>query len=912
MVVRHLAFILPLLFGLTFEVYGQGKIAGRVTDARTGESLIGVNVLIESTQQGTITDLDGNYVILNVRSGEYTVLYSYVGYKTQRVEGLRVITDQTTRLDVSLTEETIQGQEVIVQAERPLIQRDLTSSRRTVVAEEIQVLPVEDFFGVLATQAGVTQGAGGELHIRGGRSNEIGYLVNGMSVANPFNTNGLATEVATNAIEEMTVVSGAFNAEYGQAMSGIVNIVTREGGTQWDASVSGTVGDWVSNNSEIWGMPDGIRGSNFTLQGTLGGPLITNKLRVFAAARYDDDDGFVYGFTEHLPTDSANFNTGYWEIHGRPWWEYRPDLDQFPDLTEEEIAQLEELPEVPGEAVPMASSTTYNITGKVTYRFQPQMKLAYTLLQDGSDRMGSGSRSADFSYRYNPLGLGNRQYVGRNHQLEWTHTLNVQTFYQIRLSYGTTSYERFTYEDPEDPRYVKDIGGTGQGTVVGFPGSNFYFSGNQKAHIYEDTKSFRGRVDLTRQFGRVHEAKIGIDWRLHELERQNFDVLFDGNVYRQPTVTDVNTPSHDFLEGQDAQEFSAYIQDKLEFENFIMNVGLRFDRFSPNGTYIPNLRDPWEDQQNRVIEQAEASPKNMWSPRLGVSFPITARGIIHFSYGHFYQMPTLRQMYINPEFEFGVGSAPTFGNADLRPEHSVSYEFGLQQQLSDQVAFDLTGFFRDIRDYRALQNIQFSTIPGEDSYAVYLNKDYANVKGITFALTKRRSRTGLLSANIDYTFMIAEGNNNDSGAFFFNFLSGREDEFEIVALDWDQTHNLAATISLTRPNNWGMSFIARLASGYPYSPEIIDQNIDLLPNSERKPTLFDVDVRLFKNFEIGAVGLQAFLNVYNLFDRLNERFVFNDTGRAIPGIHDLNDYNTRPHFYSAPRQIRIGLALNLQ
>jgi outer membrane receptor protein involved in Fe transport len=344
---------------------------------------------------------------------------------------------------------------------------------------------------------------------------------------------------------------------------------------------------------------------------------------------------------------------------------------------------------------------------------------------------------------------------------------------------------------------------------------------------------------------------------------------------------------------------------------------------------LERTTDAVTPETEEVISQEEATPKNMWSPRLGVSFPITSRGIIHFSYGHFYQMPTLRQMYTNPEFEFGVGEVPEFGNADLRPEHSISYEFGLQQQLSDMVAFDLTGFFRDIRDYRARQRIQFSTVPGEDSYRVWINKDYANVKGITFALTKRRSRGGLLSANIDYTFMIAEGNSDETDAFFFNFLSGREDEFEIVPLDWDQTHNLAFTVSLTRPSNWGLSFIGKLSSGYPYSPQLIDQNIDLLPNSERKPTLFDVDLRASKDFNLGAVRLQAFLNVYNLLDRLNERLVFTDTGRAgstldrgnthafwrnlygLPGINDLDSYNTRPHFYSAPREVRLGLSINL-
>jgi len=840
-------------------------------------------------------------------------VFSYIGYAASRVSGISISTNHTTRYDIELQAEAVAGQEVLVQAERPLIQKDLTASKRTVVSEEIEVLPVESFLGVLTTQAGVTQGASGELHIRGGRSNEIAYLVDGLSVANPFSTNGLATEVATNAVQEMTVVTGAFNAEYGQAMSGIVNIVTREGGPTFDASASVTVGDRATSNDNIWQIPDGVSVRTTTVEGTLGGPILGSKLTFFAAGRYDDSDGYVYGFREHLPSDSANFNTGYYEIHGKPWWEYAP------------IGELE----VPSEPVSMNPFTSYNFTGKLAYRPKPQLKLEYTYLRDGSDGKGSGSRATDFLYRYVPDGLENSYVRSWNHALHWTHTVNRTMFYTVRLSYASNSSERYLYEDPTDPRYVRDVGGTGEGNVVGFPGNNFYMSGNQKDGLFEYADSFRGKVDLTKQFGAIHETKIGVDWRFHSLDREVYTVLFDGNVYRQPTLPPIDSPAHDVLEDQSVREISAYVQDKLEFEDFIINAGVRYDRFDPNGLYVPDVSNPWADRLGREIDTAPASTKNMVSPRLGVSFPITSRGIIHFSYGHFYQMPTLRQMYINPEFEFGVGTVPTFGNANLRPQKTVSYEFGLQQQLGDLVAFDMTGFFKDIRDYLALQRLRFSTIPGEDALRMYSNKDYANVKGITFALTKRRSRTGLLSANIDYTFLVAKGNNDDTDAFFYNLISGREDEFELVPLDFDQRHVLSGTVTLSRPNNWGLSFIGQIASGYPYSPEIIDQNLDLLPNSANKPVQIKLDARLSKEVQIGGVSLMGFVKVFNLLDRLNERFVWDDTGRAgttlnrnnvhafwqnlygLPAIHDLDEFNTRPHFYSAPREVRVGLSMSL-
>ena len=160
--------------------------------------------------------------------------------------------------------------------------------------------------------------------------------------------------------------------------------------------------------------------------------------------------------------------------------------------------------------------------------------------------------------------------------------------------------------------------------------------------------------------------KVGFESQFHYLSRENFVVLFDGNRYREPTVEPVDNPSHDRYDNQQVLEFSAYAQDKLEFDDFIINAGIRFERFDPRGLYIPDLFTP-------TGPLAAAETKNLLLPRLGVSFPITERGIIHFSYGHFAQMPTLRNLYINPEFEFPKGSAPTFGNTNLRPERTVQY-----------------------------------------------------------------------------------------------------------------------------------------------------------------------------------------------------------------------------------------------
>ena len=899
---------------------GQGKIAGRVTDAQTGESLIGVNVIIDGTTQGATTDLDGYYIILNVRPGDYSLRFSYIGFSTQVISGIRASTGQTTRHDLQMSEQVIEGEEIIVRAERPMVQKDLTASRRTVVAEEIEALPVEGFFGILVTQAGINQGPDGEIHIRGGRSNEISYLVDGMSVGNPFETNGLATTVAAGAIQELTVISGAFNAEYGKAMSGIVNLVTKEGNDRLEGSLRFYGGDNVTTKHDgIFGAPTSASnlGLNvFTAEGTLSGPLpFYKKVRFFISGRYDKNEGTIYGRNEHLPSDSANFNGDlgllediqefipgydgplwYYELHGKPWYEYA------------------EGEPIPGKDVALNPRESGNLIAKLNTRPLRNVKLEYSFLMDGAKR-----KRYSFAYKYNPDGTSTFRDLSFNHSLHWTQTLSDRSFYIFRVSLATNEARTFLYEDPLSPLYVST------GDIVGFPGNHFVFGGNEKDQVWEATRSLRMKGDYTVQIGAVHEVKLGVELQRHSLDRENYVVLYDGDQYRQPTVPDVATPAHDKYEGQKVIEFGLYAQDKLEFEDFIINAGLRFERFDPNGKYFPDLLDPL----GRNSELQTASPSNVLMPRLGVSFPITDTGIIHFSYGHFAQMPRLRNMYANPEFEFDLASAPRFGNTNMRPERTVQYEMGLQQGITDNIAFDITGFYKDICDYLAVQTIRFSTIAGEDLYSIYLNRDYANVKGVTFALTKRRSRTGMVSATLDYTFKIVEGNNNQSNAFFFNSLSGRENELELIPLRHDQRHILSSTLTLTKPGKWGASFISSYSTGYPYTPLLFDQKIDQLPNQERQPSLFKLDAHLYYDVELSSRGkLRIFAKVFNVLDILNERTVFGDTGRAtysldevdiqaswkpaygMPGIHDLDEYNTRPHYYTTPREVRLGATLS--
>lgn len=308
------SFLLILIMFTLLLGGNTGKIGGIVLDKNRGNPLAGVNVIIKNAPLGAASDLNGEYYILNIPPGIYQLECAYVGYQTYIIDNVQVQSDQTTILNFELAEQTMELDEaIIVTAERPLIQKDLTSSKRVTTTEEIKALPVESYAGIMLTQAGINQGADGAIHIRGGRSTEIAYLVNGVSVANPFSTNGIANSVATNAIQEMTVVSGAFNAEYGNAMSGIVNFTTKDGSPDFKTFISFYTGDYFSSHDDIFVNIDDINVlANHNYEGTFSGPLSFLGLNgqantFFFSARYDKSEGYLYGIREHLPTDSANF-----------------------------------------------------------------------------------------------------------------------------------------------------------------------------------------------------------------------------------------------------------------------------------------------------------------------------------------------------------------------------------------------------------------------------------------------------------------------------------------------------------------------------------------------------------------------------------------------------------------------------
>ena len=218
---RYFLFFFTPIFLLA---QSSGVFTGKVIESKSGEALPGVNVMVKGTYYGTATDLDGRFIIKNINTGSYDVEVSMIGYKVILQTGVKIQEGSNTELNFSLDETVLSfGEDVIVLGKKPLFDVNETSSVARVRKEEIENKVVSSVEDILSEQIGVTT-QDNEIHIRGGRIDESMFIVDGFSVKDPLSGYSGNLFVNPDAIEELEIITGGYSAEYGQAMSGIVNI----------------------------------------------------------------------------------------------------------------------------------------------------------------------------------------------------------------------------------------------------------------------------------------------------------------------------------------------------------------------------------------------------------------------------------------------------------------------------------------------------------------------------------------------------------------------------------------------------------------------------------------------------------------------------------------------------------------
>ena len=296
-------FLLVALLPLMAFAQSSGKIVGFVKDAESGEPLVGVNVNIDGTTIGAATDIDGYYVMLNVPVGSYDLIARYVGYQEVTLTGIRVSASITTDANFDLKEAVVEGEGVLVVAEQPLVDRNLTQSVSLVTSEQLENIPIRNFNDIISTQRSVVV-QDNLIYIRGGRADEVGFYVDGAPSNNPL-TNTQSIYIIREAVEEFQVLAGGYNAEFGGANAGIIRTELKTGGSDFSASFDIQSDDFADEGDEFLGTKSY---KHTTTIATLSGPLLTNKIRFFAAVenRYQGDREvrFGEGFTLTNLTDS--------------------------------------------------------------------------------------------------------------------------------------------------------------------------------------------------------------------------------------------------------------------------------------------------------------------------------------------------------------------------------------------------------------------------------------------------------------------------------------------------------------------------------------------------------------------------------------------------------------------------------
>lgn len=907
--------LLAIMIASPVHAQTSGKIIGTVIDAESGEPLPGAAVVVQGMALGASSDIDGRFIILRIPPGEVTLKASFIGYGNVVVEDVQVLTDVTSHVEIEMTPSAISGEEVVITAERPLVRRDQTSMESHVRAEDLDRMPVEGLDEVIDRQAGVVRDRDGGLHIRGGRASEVNYLINGISITDDYNKSQ-AFDIHNEAVAELQVVSGAFNAEYGNAMSGIVNITTKGGSNEWHGSAEMQAGDYISGRTDVFPNIDDLSvASTGTQNASLSGPIIRDKLTFFISGKQHFNEGYIYGSRWYVP-------------QGRGY------------MTEDSTTVL-----TPGDSsyVPMQQSRNQSGQATLHWSVTPKLQLKADLL--GSHHRG---RSYNHTYRYNPDGYGNDESTGFAGILKGTWLFNRNTFAELSYAgrYNESTYQ--LYDDPYDDRYVHPDSALTAGYT-------FATAGTDLSIFKRSTSSNLAKLDVTSQVTYSHQLKGGLQLQLDEVYYNDYTLVpkrkpSGGEVVPfEPSIEAATTTNHDRYT-REPITFAAYLQDKIEYESVVINVGVRFDWFDPQGQIPVDEQDPnvynplklsnkYHDlngdgvidlseqtgdneytlAERRAFWYRDTTPKVQLSPRLGVAYPITDQGIIHFSYGIFQQIPEYSLLYNDDERKLSEAADiyGPFGNPDLEPQRTTMYELGLAQQLTDQLAINITGFQRDIRNWISA-SAPIPTSVATVSYVTYVNRDLATVRGVTLGMEGRVSDRFSLTG--DYTFQIAQGTNSAPEDEYWAQLDGAEPTKELTPLNWDQRHTVNVN-AYYGTDKYGVTLLGRFSSGHPYTPEILTGErsgrsiiAGLAENSRRMPNRFTMDLYAFREFDAGIGQVRLSLQMKNVFDSANPTNVFYDTGLADYTVNqDLvltadDGYFIQPDFYSEPRSILLGIS----
>lgn len=921
----------------------RGKISGKIFDSETTEPLIGVNVLIDGTEIGTTTDLMGDYFLANIPVGTYSITVSMIGYRNKNIQGIRVSNNNTTRLDFDLVPVVLEGEEIIVTAQRPLIDEDNTSTVMYVKSEELENRTTTELTDVLSTLPSVNVD-NGEMTIRGGTLDEVSLMVDGTRIRNPLDHSSY-TYLNLSAVEELQVITGGFNAEYGEARSGIINVISKSGSDEfsisldaryippgkrhWGVSLYDTETElywenaharhlewwveypdmWVDNNGAPGNDPecewtpeeafenylethqplsDYLNLPSYQLELSLGGPIgLINNLYFFSTLKYRSQAP-LFG-NSYL--DKGEFMTGTLKL--------KYLLSSATTLTFSGFWGRE--------------NTAWGIEGPPDYFYA----LDY----------GITSRYAYFDW----YGLPESSTSGQTVNI--THMFDQNTMLELKLS--RMNAKRKQWEFPDDPigweavtatydnlrafttewdsinsQYITSQVVGGNRNAIGYHTIGYYyrFDDNNTEWVFSGS--------LGSQRNKYWYLKTGFEFTYYNLDHFNqakFPDRRDDQIYKP-------------------YQMAVYAQNKLELGGFIMNAGLRWDGYNANDTVYSDVFDPIGSgtEKTKLFSQL--------SPRLGISHPISDKSVLHFSYGHFFQRASFGEY--GEGNEDATGSLTTFiidgseipwvlGNRELRPLKTVAYEVGIERSFFDIFALTLTGFYKDIRN--TVKSTFVETPYG--SYTTTGNGNYADYRGVEISLQKypQMKRLGSFSGYFNYTTQIGiDGKSGDPTVIRWDGVKTYETSGDYIV---HSNPRIKAGVFYTTPGK--LPSIANLLNNITVSLEYqsVLPNENLLGDAFyfegkkylRKPDQ-NLNCRIRKGINLPGNGyISAFVEIHNVlnqkwinFDAIDRASIEDRRKFVESDYEDIPEYdlNGTPLFETAkyrnlPRSILFGFTIEL-